>query len=191
MRNERNDVARVIVHANGFDFGLRPPARPRQTGGLTTEQEPFAVKSGAMTQREWNDAQTQVARGDLDRLERQTERGGLENATTARDVASRLGLTPRSIAVFPGELFAFVIDGELRYPTWQFIDDREDPVLPHLAQLVEAFSDDMHPSTILGFMQTPQEDARPDGVQLTPAEWLVRGGDVQLLVDILDGFLMS
>jgi hypothetical protein len=181
----------VIIHAKGFDFGLRPAAGTRDHGSLPKEREPFAVKSGAMTQREWNDAQAQVARGDLDRLERQTERGGLENATTARDVASRLGLTPRSIAVFPGELFAFVIDGELRYPTWQFIEDREDPVLPHLAQLVEAFSDDMHPSTILGFMQTPQEDARPDGVRLTPAEWLVRGGDVRLLVDILDGFLMS
>lgn len=144
-----------------------------------------------MTRQQWNDAEERVARGDLARLERQTELGGLENATTARDAASRLGLTPRSVAVFPGELFAFVIAGELRYPTWQFVDDREAPVLPHLAQLVEAFNDDMHPSSILGFMQTPQEDARRDGVQLTPAEWLVRGGDVQLLVDILDGFHMS
>ena len=40
-------------------------------------------------------------------------------------------------------------------------------------------------------MQTPQDSARPDGVRLTPVEWLVRGGDVQLLVDILDSFLMS
>lgn len=144
-----------------------------------------------MTQREWDDAKARVARGDLARLERRTEQEGLDNATTARDAASRLGLTPRTIAFFPGELFAFVIDGELRYPKWQFTNDRDNPVLPHLAQLVGAFSDDMQPSTILGFMQTPQEDARPDGVQLTPAEWLVRGGDVQLLVDILHGFLMS
>jgi len=184
-------VARVIVHASGLDFGLCDRGRPRTCSLLPDEQEPFAVKSGAMTRQEWDDAQAQVARGDLDRLERQTERGGIENATTARDVASRFGLTPRSIAVFPGELFAFVIDGELRYPTWQFINGREDSVLPHLAQLVEAFSDDMHPSTILGFMQTPQEDARLNGVQLTPVEWLVRGGDVQRLVDILGSFLMS
>jgi hypothetical protein len=184
-------MARVIVHAAGHDFGLRPHARPRTDCLVLNEQEPFAVKSGAMTRQEWDDAQTQSARGDLYRLERQTEQGGLESATTARDAASRLGLTSSSIAAFPGELFAFVIDGELRYPTWQFINDRKDPVLPHLAQLVEAFSDDMHPSTILGFMQTPQEDARPDGIQLTPAEWLVRGGDVQMLVDILDGFLTS
>ena len=184
-------MARVIVHAGGYDFGLRPPARQRQSGGLKTEQEPFAVKSGAMTQREWDDAQARVARGYLARLERQTELGGLENATTARDAATRLGLTPRSIAVFPAEVFAFIVDGELRYPVWQFVNDRENPVLPHLAQLVEAFSDDMHPSTILGFMQTPQEDARLNGVQLTPVEWLVRGGDVQRLVDILGSFLMS
>ncbi|MBD8612024.1 hypothetical protein IFT77_16150 [Frigoribacterium sp. CFBP 13729] len=181
----------MIIHAKGFDFGLRPAAGTRDHGSLPKEREPFAVKSGAMTQWEWDDAQARVARGDLARMERQTERGGLENATTARDAASRLGLTPRSIAVFPAEVFAFIVDGELRYPVWQFVNDRENPVLPHLVQLVEAFSDDMHPSTILGFMQTPQEDAQLNGVQLTPVEWLVRGGDVQRLVDILGSFLMS
>jgi len=184
-------MARVITHAGGYDFGLRPPARPRESAGLTAELESFAVKSGAMTQREWVDAQARVARGDLARLERRTEREGLDNATTARDAASRLGLTPRSIALFPGEVFAIVVDGELRYPMWQFTCDRDNPVLPHLAQLVEAFSDDMQPSSILGFMQTPQKDTRLKGVQLTPVEWLVQGGDVQVLVDILDSFLMS
>lgn len=184
-------MARVIVHAAGHDFGLRPHARPRTDGLVPSEQEPFAVKSGAMTQGEWDDAQARVARGDLHRLERETEQGGLENATTARDAASRLALTPKSLAVFSGEVFAFVVDGELRYPVWQFINDRDNPVLPHLAQLVEAFSDDMHPSSILGFMQTPQADARLNGVQLTPVEWLVRGGDVRRLVDILGSFLMS
>ena len=144
-----------------------------------------------MTQREWDDAQARVARGELARLERRTDQEGLDKATSARDVANRLGLTPKSIAVFPGEFFAFVSNGELRYPTWQFTNDEANPVLPHLAQLVDAFSEDMQPSSILGFMQTPQEDARLNGVQLTPVEWLVRGGDVQRLVDILGSFLMS
>jgi len=184
-------VAHVIVHAGGFDFGLRPRVGSQRDGGRPEEQEPFAVTSGAMTMEQWKDAEARVARGDLARLERRTEREGLGHATTARDAANRLGLNSRSISAFPGELFAFVIDGELRYPAWQFINGRENPVLPHLAQLVEAFSDDMQPSTILGFMQTPQEDARLDGVQLTPVEWLVRGGDVQRLIDILDSFLMS
>ncbi|WP_277959291.1 hypothetical protein [Frigoribacterium faeni] len=158
---------------------------------MTKEQEPFAVKSGAMTLEQWNDATARVARGDLARLERRTEREGLDSATTAREAASLLGVTPRSIAFFPRELFAYVIDGELRYPRWQFTNDRASPVLPHLAQLVAAFSDDMQPSSILGFMQTPQQDARRDGIWLTPVEWLVRGGDVQRLVDVLDSFLMS
>lgn len=184
-------MARIITHANAFDFGLRAQARLQITGQAPNEHEPFAVKSGAMTQREWDDAQAGVARGDLARLERRTERGGLDDATTARHAASRLGLAPRSIAFFSGELFAFVIDGELRYPTWQFTNDKLNPVLPHLAQLVEAFSDDMQPSSILGFMQTPQESTQLDGVRLTPVEWLVRGGEVQRLVDILDSFLTS
>ncbi|ROS53912.1 hypothetical protein EDF21_1765 [Frigoribacterium sp. PhB118] len=184
-------MARVIVHAGGFDFGHRPSVGAPQPSGLTEEQEPFAVTSGAMTLEQWNDAQARVVRGDLARLERRTEREGLDGATTARDAASRLGLSPRSTAFFPGDLFAFVIDGELRYPTWQFTGDRDEPVLPDLAQLVRAFDNDMHPSSIAGFMNTRQQDAYLNGVQLTPAEWLLRGGDVELLVDILGGFLMS
>lgn len=187
-------MACIIVHANGFDFGLRPRtrSRPRQQddGGRTKKQAPFAVTSGAMTHQEWDDAQARVARGDLDRLERRTEREGLDNATTARDAASRLGLTPKSIAFYPGYLFAFVIDGELRYPTWQFTGHRNHPILPDLAQLVRAFDDDMDPSSIQGFMNTRQKNAQLDGAWLTPVEWLLRGGDVELLVRILDGFLM-
>ena len=184
-------MARVIVHAGGFDFGHRPSLGAAQSSGLTEEQEPFAVTSGAMTLEQWNDAQARVARGELARLERRTEREGLDGATTARDAANRLGVAPRSIAFFPGDLFAFVIDGELRYPTWQFTGDRNKPVIPDLAQLVSAFDDDMHPSSIAGFMNTRQRDAELAGVHLTPVEWLRRGGDVELLADILGGFLMS
>ena len=184
-------MVRVIVHASGADFGLRPRLKSQERGSQREEHEPFAVTSGAMTRGQWNDSLAYVARGDLARLERRTERDGIDSATTARDAANRLGVAPKSIAFFPGDVFAFVVDGQLRYPTWQFTNDRHNPILPHLAQLVEAFSDDMHPSTILGFMQTPQEDARLNGVQLTPVEWLVRGGDVQRLVDILGSFLLS
>ena len=184
-------MARVIVHADGFDFGLRPRVGPQGNGAPIEEKEPFAVTSGAMTPEEWDDARARVARGELARLERRTEREGLDGATTARDAASRLGVSPRSLAFFPGDLFAFVIDGELRYPTWQFTGDRNKPVIPDLAQLVSAFEDDMHPSSIAGFMNTRQQDAYLNGVQLTPVEWLLRGGDVELLVDILGGFLMS
>jgi hypothetical protein len=184
-------VARVIVHANGLDFGLRPRVGPQGSSAPTEENEPFAVTSGAMTRGEWDDARARVARGELARVERRTEREGLDGATTARDAASRLGVSPRSLAFFPGDLFAFVIDGELRYPKWQFTGDRDKPVIPDLAQLVSAFEDDMHPSSIAGFMNTRQQDAYLYGVQLTPVEWLLRGGDVELLVDILGGFLMS
>jgi len=184
-------MARVIVHARWLDFGLRPRVGSQGGVGLTGEKEPFAVTSGAMTREEWDDARARVARGELARLERRTEREGLDGATTAQDAASRLAVSPRSLAYFSGDLFAFVIDGKLRYPTWQFTGDRDKPVIPDLAQLVRAFDDDMHPSSIAGFMNTRQQDAYLDGVQLTPVEWLLRGGNVELLVDILGGFLMS
>lgn len=184
-------MARVIVHAGGLDFGIRPWTGSRGNDGPTEEKEPFAVTSGAMTPEEWDDAQAYVARGELARLERRTEREGLGGATTARDAARRLGTSPRSVAFFPGDLFAFVIDGELRYPAWQFTGDRDKPVIPGLVQLVSAFDADMHPSSIAGFMNTSQRDAQLNGIQLTPVEWLLRGGDVELLTDILSTFLMS
>jgi len=49
----------------------------------------------------------------------------------------------------------------------------------------------MHPAGILGFFSTPQRDAKMDGQPMTPSQWLVRGGDVRTLTDILDSFLMS
>ena len=90
-----------------------------------------------------------------------------------------------------GDLFAFEVAGERRYPTWQFTGDADKPVLPHLADLTGAFRDGMHPASILGFMTTPQNSARTRGKPTTPVEWLANGGDPQTLRDILESFLQS
>ncbi|PZE67369.1 hypothetical protein DEJ27_12150 [Curtobacterium sp. MCPF17_018] len=90
-----------------------------------------------------------------------------------------------------GELFAFVADDELRYPTWQFCEDDDQPVLPHLSRLTPAFDDGMHPASILRFMTTPRARLSLEGEPASPVDWLLRGGDVQTLIEILETQLMS
>ena len=89
-----------------------------------------------------------------------------------------------------GGLFAFVAGGALRFPAWQFTNDAQSPVLPHLSRLVEGFQD-FSPAAIRGFMTTDHEDTRLDGHPVTPVVWLREGNDPQPLIEILESFLMS
>lgn len=102
-----------------------------------------------------------------------------------------IGSAKRLWMLSVGELFAFLSDGELRYPTRQFTDDREQPILPHLSRLIPAFDDGMHPASILRFMTKPHDRLTLSCEPVSPADWLLRGGDVQKLVKILDAQLMS
>lgn len=185
-------MGRVIVHAKGFDFGPRKrqlPSRPARQ--LTAEEAAFFVSSRSITQAQLDDSQARIARGDLRRLERRTERSAIEEATTPRHAASLLGLEHDGLVAFNGDLFAFVANGELWFPRWQFTGVASRPVIPALQELTNAFEDDMHPASILGFMTTPQDDARIDGTAKTPGEWLDQGRSVDTLVGILESFLMS
>ena len=185
-------MGHVIVHANGFDFGPQKSRhRPSRGTPLTEEQAAFFVESRTITREQLDESLARIARGDLARLERRTARGALDEATTPRHAASLLGLSYDGIAAFRGELFAFVVNGELRYPLWQFTGIAGQPVLPALPQLARAFGEDMHPASILGFMNTPQDDARIKGVAMTPGQWLLSGRSVKTLVGILESFLMS
>ncbi|PZF55281.1 hypothetical protein DEJ23_12365 [Curtobacterium sp. MCSS17_008] len=108
-------------------------------------------------------------------------------AITYKEVSDRLEVgTARILArLASGDLFAFVSDDEMLFPTWQFTNDPDRPVLNQLSTLIEAFDDDMHPASILGFMTTPHSSTRIDGIPITPVEWLARGRGVQPLVEIL------
>ena len=183
----------VGVHAHGADFseGRRKP-RPSSGSSLTKEQEDFLIEDGLFTRESFAEARAAIARGELAESERLTRQKGLDASETATQVAARLHLALHEVDVWRerGDLFAFVADGILHYPTWQFTEAADHPVLPHLAALAAAFRDDMHPASILGFFSTPQRGAKMDGQPMTPGQWLIRGGDVKTLTDILDSFLM-
>jgi hypothetical protein len=189
QRPRRGDLAPLLgVHAAGHDFGhARELEHPRDDQGLEHRDEQAILESLPWTHEQYEAARTAVARGDLDALERSVRHSALNAAITVEDASDWLEVgTVRILArLASGDLFAFVADDELLFPAWQFTDDPDRPVLHQLSTLIEAFDDDMHPASILGFMTTPHSSTRIDGIPITPVEWLARGRGVQPLVEIL------
>ena len=160
---------------------------------LSDEQSAYLITSGAFTPEELRETQASIARGELSALESKTRTQGLAASLSAAETATRLGADVRQVEKLEedGTLFAFALDGESRYPMWQFTDDKSLPIVPGLSRLREAFPTDMHPASILGFMSTPQDGARIDGVPVTPVDWLLNGEDPQVLKGILGSHLMT
>ncbi|SMQ58219.1 hypothetical protein SAMN06295909_0124 [Plantibacter sp. VKM Ac-1784] len=153
----------------------------------------FLIESGAFTEESWARVVAAVARGDLAARERKSAQRALESTITPAMASARLGVDAAEVERMrsTGNLYAFCSEGRWRYPYWQFTGDRRQPLLPHLAFLIASIPVDMHPATVLGFMETPQRSARIDGKRVTPGEWLLSGGDPQVLRDIFDAFLMN
>ncbi|WP_146240297.1 hypothetical protein [Curtobacterium sp. MCSS17_008] len=189
QRPQRGDLATLLgVHAAGNDFGRsRELEHPRDGQGLEHRDEQAILESLPWTHEQYEAARSAVARGELDALERSVRRSAMNAAITYKEVSDRLEVgTARILArLASGDLFAFVSDDEMLFPTWQFTNDPDRPVLNQLSTLIEAFDDDMHPASILGFMTTPHSSTRIDGIPITPVEWLARGRGVQPLVEIL------
>lgn len=187
-------VNQLGLQAHSADFGedTREP-RTNQGTGPTKEQEEFLIEEGLFTRESLAATKAAIGRGDLAESERRTQQEGINASETATQVATRLHITLHEVEAWRerGDLFAFVADGTLHYPTWQFTDATDRPVLPHLATLSTALRDGMQPTSILDFSSTPQRGARAYGQPMTPRRWLTRGGGVHTLRDILHSFLMS
>ena len=167
--------------------------RQPRGGALSGAQVAFLIESGAFTEQEFADTEASLARGDLAELERKTRLGAITDSLSVAEVAQVLSIDAARVRrrQAKGDLYAFVAGGRRRYPLWQFTSDPARPVLPGLAALVQGLPADMHPASVQGFMTTPQEDLRVDGIGMKPVDWLLRGGDPQALVEILESFLQS
>jgi hypothetical protein len=55
-----------------------------------------------------------------------------------------------------------------------------DQVLPHL------LTKDLHPTAIAGFLMTPQPELLVDGQPKTPREWLLQGGSVEPVRELIE-----
>lgn len=80
-------------------------------------------------------------------------------------------------------LYAFKIGAALRLPTWQL--DEHEPI-PGLRAVLAALPADLHPLEVVGFMTTPDPDLEVAEEPLTPREWLVGGGDIRAVVELIE-----
>lgn len=179
------------VYADGRDFGAPPPRVRLRSSERAGGRDEALVESGVFTPESLAATQARVARGELSEAIQRTWQEASDNSLTQFEVAKRLGIGRAKLRwmLSIGDLFAFVANDELRFPTWQFTADPAQPVLPHLSRLVENFEDSLSPASILGFMTTPHGDTRIDEHVTTPIEWLLAGGDVEQLALMVHGLL--
>lgn len=177
------------VIAHGRDFGrVDGPLADPHGRHATCEEEEFLIRSGSMTRAEYEESKAEVARGELDAIERRTELEGLIASLTAEEAEDWLGISEAELytLLVVGAVTAFVCHGQLRYPAWQFTDDPATPVIPGLARLTPAWGEQKHPSTILGYMYNADLEVEGTDESFTPVEWLTIGGDVQVVLDHLE-----
>ncbi|MDY0913006.1 hypothetical protein [Rathayibacter festucae] len=148
-------------------------------GGLIQAEADFLVESGTMTAEELTAAEAEVARGELADLERRTRLQAIVDSFGTAEVAARLRIDETRVRHRKAKdgLYAFKVGSKLRFPAWQFTDDRERPMLPGVPALVKAIPADMHPASVHGFMTTPQEELLIGETSVTPVRWLTGGGD--------------
>lgn len=182
-----NSLAGVIAHGRDYGRVAEPPTGPRGRQA-TLEEEEFLIRFGGWTREEYEESKAEVARGELENVEHRTELEGLVSAVSAEEAADWLRINDAELHALlaTGQVTAFVCDGELRYPAWQFTDDPAMPVLPGLARLTPAWGEQKHPSTILGFMYNADLEIEGTDESFTPVEWLTIGGDVQVVLDHLE-----
>jgi hypothetical protein len=80
-------------------------------------------------------------------------------------------------------LYAFKIGAALRLPTWQF--DRHESI-PGLRAVLAAMPAELHPLEVAGFMTTPDRDLAVTDRPTSPRDWLVGGGDVAVVAELIE-----
>lgn len=111
----------------------------------------------------------------------------LATTLSLEDTAAFLGWDEDRVraSVSENRLYAVEFSGRLRFPSWQFALTQPDKLLPGLANLIQVLTRRWGWASIAGFMSTPQADLVSTGRQ-TPTEWLLRGGSVDKVVDIVE-----
>ena len=80
-------------------------------------------------------------------------------------------------------LYGFKIGGGLRLPTWQFT---HHDAIPGLLAVLAVLPADVHPLEVAGLMTTPDPDLAVADEPMSPRDWLVGGGDVSVVVAVVE-----
>lgn len=149
---------------------------------LSPDDAKFVVQYGGLDDPE-------SGRGSDDLAELVAEQAAIDEAAflSTKQVAALLDIDETRVRHrrAAGTLIATKIGKELRFPRWQFAS-AEPPsrVVPHLRAISDV-SDNLHPVDLAARMTTTQPSLRVDGQGVTPAQWLLWGGDVESVIEHL------
>ncbi|WP_311245377.1 MULTISPECIES: hypothetical protein [unclassified Microbacterium] len=164
--------------------------------GLTAAEREYMVSSGAFTPEKLAEIDRNLAAGQLERVEARTRTGAVLRTLSSSDVSELLGIDDSRVRhrVSKGLLYGFMTGTKRRYPQWQFDDGGP---IPHLAAIIRAFPADWPPAKIEAFMTVPKSSLRgellghPEIERMSPTQWLVEGGEPDVVIGIIESFLLS
>lgn len=106
---------------------------------------------------------------------------------TGNQVADLLGVASATVRdrKRDGRLYAVHGPGNSNcFPRWQLVEgERGAHVLPHLAEVLAALPEGMHPLEVQAFFTEPRTALTIFGEQLSAADWLAAGGDARPVLD--------
>lgn len=177
MKALRREAAQLSAHV------------PASSPGLSRDQRAFLLESGAFSPEQFAQAEQRVARGELREDENRTWLGTISRSYGEHTVAARLDVELDELRERrrSGALYAFDASGITVYPKWQFTDQTDDGLLPHLARVVRLLIEDWHPASVEGFMTVPKDSLIYRGEWQTPIQWLLRGANPHRVEMILEG----
>ncbi|APH44087.1 hypothetical protein BMW26_03250 [Microbacterium sp. 1.5R] len=122
---------------------LSRPLRPSNSC-LSPAQRVLLLKSGAFTPEQFAQTEQRVARGELREDENRTRLGTIARSYGEHAVAARLDVELDEVRERrrAGALYAFDASGVTVHPKWQFTDQTDDGLLPHLARVVRLLIED-------------------------------------------------
>jgi hypothetical protein len=82
-------------------------------------------------------------------------------------------------------LFGIDYDGERRLPRFQF---ERKQVLPGLREVISALPDGQNPLDVAQWFLSPNPDLEFENSELSPRNWLLKGGSVDAVVRLAQGF---
>ena len=82
-------------------------------------------------------------------------------------------------------LFGIDYDGERRLPRFQF---ERKQVLPGLREVISALPDGRNPLDVAQWFLSPNPDLECENSELSPRNWLLKGGSVDAVVRLAQGF---
>ncbi|MBN8423101.1 hypothetical protein JF531_01025 [Microbacterium esteraromaticum] len=157
------------------------------TPGVPTAAEvDFLLGSGAFSRSELATIRGRVARGSLALEGAQAFLSAVRATWSMDQVSGYLRWTTDAVrdAVDEGQLYAVEVAQHLRFPVFQFNVGHPQALIPHLPELIVATRGSWGWISFVAFMGTRQ-NALMTASRQTPRDWLIDGGGIGDVLDIL------